>query len=156
MRIVFRAVLALTLVASLVFAAPVAAQIAMRWWVVTPVTTTYYDENSCHSTGRVGHQELGRSGITRLRARFQLRTQYDPGHLPYVPATTRWFYTLPFPDDGRSLYHTWSYGFRYKLDRTYWIQATLIGERPGLWRPDRKIKANLGEVICYTVIDAGS
>lgn len=156
MRIISRAVLALTLVASLVFAAPVAAKIAMQWWVVTPVTTTYHDEASCLSTGKVGHQELGLSGITRLRARFQLRTQYDPGHLPYVPATSSWYYSGAFPDDARNFRASWSYGFRYKQNKEYWIQATLIGERPGFWRPDRKIKANLGEVVCYTQVDLGS
>lgn len=151
---IHRAALAMILVVSLILASPVAAQDSMVWWVITPLTTTYHDETSCQSTGRVGHQEFGQSGVTRLRAKFELRTQYDPGYLPYVPASTGWLYADAFPDDAANYWTWWSYWFRYAQNKEYWIRGILIGERPSLWQADLKLHAHLGDAICYTQVQA--
>jgi hypothetical protein len=148
----------MVLLATALLVAPVAAHVAMRWWVANPVTTSYTtvgDTTACLSTGAVGHQELGVSGITRLRAKFELRLAYDPGTLPYVPASTGWLYSNSFADDARNYWNAWSFGFRYARDRDYWIRAVLLGERPSFWEPDLKLKLDLGGVVCYTEVDLG-
>lgn len=123
------------------------AHTPLRWGFFAQPTSVF-DAGACVSTARVWLQELGRSGVTRLKAKFERRAPYDTG-LPGLSYETRgWLYSLPFPDDGRSLYLAFQPWFRYPAGGEYHIRAVMVGERPSFWRPDHKLKASLGRIGC--------
>ena len=154
---VSRAVAALLLVATVVVAAPVVAHVTMRWGWTRPMTSEINDRNSCDTTGTIWHQELGMSGVTRLRAKFELRGRYDPGYIPGLTyAVTNWVYSIEFPDDGLSQWINWPFRLRHPVGPTFQVRAILIGERPSFWRPDRKIATNIGNAVCYVDITFGT
>lgn len=136
-----------------ILASPVVSHQTLRWGWGKPVANTF-EHPSCVGRAAVWHQEMGASGITRLRAKFELRGQYDTTGLPLLTyADTGWLYSAEFPDDDRSYWHMWWPTLRYMTGGIYSGWGILIGERPSFWEPDRKLTASLGEFAC--VADPG-
>jgi hypothetical protein len=151
-----RVALALVLVVgSTLFPADSHGHVTMQWGWATELVSRY-DSPSCLSSGGVWHQELGSSGITRLRANFERRGANDPGIPGLAYGSTGWMYTTPFPDDYRNFYATWFPKFRYPPGGVYHVRMILIGERPSFWQPDRKITTSLGEIACIVEVEAFS
>jgi hypothetical protein len=94
-------------------------------------------------------QELGSSGINRLRFRFDLHNFYDPSESTWTSQlSTGWLYGPQFPDDARSFYTTFHYSLGHWMGTIYKGRAIALGERPSFWQPDRKIGQNVGDILC--------
>lgn len=119
----------------------------MRWGWSAPLETSYEDP-ACLSGATIWHQELGLSGITRLRAKFERRGPYDPGLPGLTYGSTGWMYSTTFPNTALSMWIRYRFYFRYPPNNLYSVRAVLIGERPSFWQPDRRLTAHLGEIIC--------
>jgi hypothetical protein len=139
---------AAVIVASAVMPGMTVGHQTMRWGWAKPLENVF-EYPSCVGRATFWHQELGDSGINRLRAKVELRGQYDTTGLPLVTyGDTGWLYSKPFPDDARSLYVTWWTRLNYPYGHIYSAQAILIGERPSFWQLDRKMRVTLGEYAC--------
>lgn len=142
------------LLASAMVAGPAASHDTMRWGWAKPLVNTF-EYPSCVGRAAIWHQELGGSGITRLRAKFELRGQYDTTGIPWLTyADTGWLYSGVFPDNAQSYWTTWWPTLRYPYAHIYSGWGVLIGERPSFWQTDRKLSARLGEYAC--IADPGT
>jgi len=127
----------------------VSATTNMRWGFRSPVTVTQTGPDRCTATTAVWLQELGSSGVNRLRVKFELKGYYDPGYLPSY-GSTNWAKSNTFPDDSLS----YSMGFNLNPyfyisnGKTMSVWAKFIGQRPSFWKPDLKIHKKLGDVTC--------
>jgi len=111
----------------------------------------------CTPTARVWSQELRKSGVDRLRARFELKGPYAEGWLPSY-SKTEWMYTARFPDDINSYNFHWTLRpdvLTFGNGKQVAIWAKLIGERPSFWKPDLKFHFKVGVVGCDGVLDPG-
>jgi hypothetical protein len=139
---------AIALLAAGLLASPVVSHATMDAGWASPLVNAW-ENPSCIARGKIWHQELGDSGINRLRAKFELRGQYDTTGIPLLTyGDTGWMYSKPFPDDARSLYVTWTMALRYAYGHIFSGWAILIGERPSFWQRDRKLTFRLGEMAC--------
>ena len=91
------------------------------------------------ASSQVRVEEFGTSGVTRMRAQFQL-----------VPTTagftfwgwadkwqSDWLYTQYFPDDATNKYINWWVNYPYAEDGSVWrLQVDVVWERPGFWNQD--------------------
>jgi hypothetical protein len=139
--------MALVLAITIAFTSSVSAHETLRWWLPRLLTSEPVT-GACVSRVNVTLQELGSSGIKRLRAKLERRAPYDSGLIGLSYQSSGWIYSTYFPDDFRSYYVTFGRYFRYPAGGRYQARAVLVGERPGFWRPDRKVSANLGEIGC--------
>lgn len=139
--------LVLALVASSLNPAPAAAHTPLRWGINQPPTSENVGE-ACVSSTTIWLQELGRNGVTRLRAKFERRGYYDPGIPGTSYSTTGWVHSASFPDDERNFWSFFSATFRYFPGGRYNIRARFIGERPSFWRPDYRLNVIVGEIGC--------
>lgn len=105
---------------------------------------------ACVTTGQIWVQELGDSGINRLKAQFKRKSPQQLRYYEPIPShqTTKWAYSATFRRDSRSYYQYFNIGLRYPAGGRYALWTRVVGERPGLWRPDRAISYRLGEIGC--------
>lgn len=126
-------------------------------WGYGAALTTQTDGVACTSTARIWFQELGLSGVVRLKVRFELRAPYDPGIPGTSYASRGWFYSREFPDDARNHWAPFAAAFRYEPYKTFKIRVIMAAERASFWRADHKLKVDLTpEVGCLPVIEGGS
>lgn len=141
--------LALSLALLLATAVPVSAGCGcLRWGEFTPMTSTHDTAPGvaprCLTTVNVWLQELGVSGVTQLKARFQLRSPNDPGFpLIGVYQEQGWFESRVFPDDFNHYYRPFQVVFKTFIGGQYAIHAKFVGVRPGFWQRDRTIEVVL-------------
>lgn len=126
---------------------PANAHTGLRWGINRPPASQIVGE-ACVSTTTVWLQELGRNGVTRLRAKFERRAYYDPGIPGTSYSTTGWVHSASFPDDARNFWSYFSATFRFFPGGRYNIRARFIGERPSFWRPDYRLNVIVGEIGC--------
>jgi hypothetical protein len=135
---------------------PTAAEAAfatgkLQYGVVNPVMSHYHGARACTATSAIWLQELGSSGITRLRAEWELRSTYDPGYLPTY-AKSGWAKSAQFPDDPQSRWikplKLSAGSLTFGRGRTFALWAQMVGERPSFWKPDVTRRAELGDVGC--------
>lgn len=122
----------------------------MRWGYYDATTSTVLRSGTCSAAANIWAQELGKSGITRLRVQWQLRGPYDPGYLPTY-FKTGWYRGGGFPDDARSFYSGFrlNYGIvNFATNKQFSLWAKMVGERPSFWKPDVVIKRSVGDVAC--------
>jgi hypothetical protein len=120
----------------------------MRWGYSNRGQPTSKREGAaCVSSTKIWVQELGKSGITRLKAKFERRGPYDPGIPGTSYSTNGWYYSGAFPDDYLSYWATFYTRFRHFPGGVYKIRAVMVGERPSFWKPDVKIWADLAPTI---------
>lgn len=141
-----RRALAPILATALVLTSPVSAQQNMQWGFARDVTSTNV-EGACVSSALVWVQELGLSGITRLRAKFELRGYYDSTGILPTYLSSGWKYSKKFPDDSGNRWKHFGHSFRH-LGGLYRIYGVFIGERPSFWDPDLKMRGDIGAVGC--------
>ena len=139
--------LAIALVAHSLNPAVAVGHTALRWGINRPPTSENVGE-ACVSSTTVWLQELGRNGVTRLRAKFERRALYDTGIPGTSYSTTGWVRSGAFPDDERNFWSYFSVTFRYFPGGRYNIRARFIGERPSFWRPDYRLNVIVGEIGC--------
>lgn len=147
-------VLLLTVVVGVV-PSSTSGQSNFKWGVSTPVEVHNSARElwSCTPTTKVWSQEIGESGITRLRARFELRGPFDTGLLP-TWWESEWLRSAQFPND------TLNYSERFTLafdgvtvgnGKQLAVWTVLIGEKPSFWARDAKIKQSVDTFICEFV-----
>jgi len=130
----------------------------LRWFNTSPPMTTRNADGSCTTEGTIYVQEIGLSGVNRLRIQMKLRGAYDPGNLPFLPA----YEEIPdiassyFPNDVTSYYWGENYHFTYPSGGQYSIHAHMVGDAASFWDVDRSIDANLGVVGCDGGPDDGT
>jgi hypothetical protein len=112
--------------------------------------------NRCQAVVKVWIRENGKSGVTQLKAKFELRAKYDSGFYGTSYQTRGWFYSGSFPDNATNYYQYFGGRFFFPVGGTYYIRGVLVGIRPGFWRIDRQTSVNLGEVGCELSADDGS
>jgi hypothetical protein len=96
---------------------------------------SHTSKGACATFVKMWGQEMGLSGVTRLRARFERRSPYDPGWLPTY-GKTAWQYSAYFPNDYRSHYQWFWSTLVYPSGGRYSLRFVLIGERPSFWQRD--------------------
>lgn len=107
-------------------------------------------EGACLYGVRVYVQEYGESGVTRLRARFELRGPNDPRNaatMLFSYARTPWYSSWEFPDDHLNYYQR--FGTRIRRPGgglAVWVHA--VGERPSFWSRDIVRVGKLGVHQC--------
>lgn len=154
-----RAALAFMLVMAFSPAAPVSAASKLQYGVQVPPISGEFTSPSgaaqCRMSAAIWLQELGQSGVTRLKATFELRGVYDPGWL-FTYATSGPYYSLPFPNDATSYiaYFHPDRAFRTFVGPRYNIWVKGVGERPSFWQLDVKIHGDLGEAYCDGITGA--
>jgi hypothetical protein len=138
---------ALTAVALLFGQAGPATAATQLAWGYRLAPSSRVDARACVSSTRIWLSEYGKSGVTRLKAKFERRAPQDPG-IPGTSYGTRgWYYSGYFPNDAVSYWSDFSASFRYPVGGVYKIRAVLVGERPSLWQRDLKIKVDLSPTI---------
>ena len=136
------------LVASAFFPGTTAAHTTTRVGWARPLENRYVGP-SCVGEAGVWHQELGDSGVNRLRANFQVRGEYDTTGIPLLQySETGWMYSRPFPSDATSYWVTWWPKVHYLSAGRYSLWAVFIGERPSFWQTDRKLTGPMGLLLC--------
>jgi hypothetical protein len=145
----FTALLVAFVLLGTIAAQPVRAEDLLRagFAPLGKLTNFHTSKGACATFVRMWGQELGVSGVTRLRARFERRAPYDPGWLPTY-GKTAWQYSLYFPNDYRS-HHMWFWStLVYPAGGRYSLHFVLVGERPSFWQPDLKkrttVKGGIG------------
>jgi hypothetical protein len=154
-----RAVRLLLVVALLGTASPASAADGLDWGLGLDgvgATSTFQEATQstpygiCTVTAQVWLRELGLSGVTRLRGRFELRSVYDPGFLPTYQKTP-WNWTIElFADDSVSHWGYFNARLNIPVGGVYALWFVGIGERPSFWQPDLKLHGRIGEVGCPT------
>ena len=131
-------------------AGPAASHQTLRMGTAIHRTDEYdYELGRCVVRGATWVQELGASGINRLRFRFNLHNSYDPFESSYAAVfSTGWIYSATFPDDARSLYVTFHYSVGHWDATLYKAREVAIGERPSFWQPDRKLSRSARDALC--------
>lgn len=119
----------------------------------SPLYTTARGWQVCGAHAPLWMQEIGRSGITRMRARYELRGAYDPGLPGLAYQVTPWHFSGSFPDDHRSFWtvrgvYLYPASLRFYAGNQYSLRAKMVWERPSFWRPDIVRAATLGAVGC--------
>ena len=123
-----------------------------RWGTSVPLTNSpsVRVEHSCTPTATIWTQEVGKSGITRLRTQFAIRGPYDPGYLP-SHWKSNWAKSGIFPDDFQNYYQPFALSFdgiTVGPGKHVAVWAKMIGEKPSFWHRDAKIHKSLGTFIC--------
>jgi hypothetical protein len=144
---VIRRALCLALVVTLALQTPTNAHETLRWGFGR-MPTSRVVTGACVSSAQIWVQEVGMSGINRLRVKFERRGPYDPGFPGLTYASSGWMYSRAFPDDSLSYYVYFSWAFRYPAGGRYQMRSVMIGERPSFWQPDRKITGRVGDIGC--------
>lgn len=120
----------------------------LRVGISQPLKHTATQSGACVTTTTIWVQELGKSGVTKLAAKFERRGKYDTG-LPFLTyGESGWVYSHPFPDDARSFYGNFSYTPTHPGGE-YSFHVIGKGIRPGFWLPDRKLRVVIGTGGCY-------
>lgn len=104
----------------------------------------------CTADARVWVQEIGKSGVTRFRGRWELRGKYDSGLFP-IHGKTGWYVSRSFPNNAASKFVYFSVGngmLNFFSNKEYSLWAKLVGERPSFWQRDVVLRPNLGTIIC--------
>lgn len=138
-----------------------------RWGLAQSPSTSYlYVTNTghqvCGAHAPLWMQELGTSGITRMRARYELRGYYDAGLPGLAYQYTPWFYSASFPDDYRSFWtvrglHLHPRQLRFYAGGRYSLRTKMVWERPSFWHRDIVRAVTLGAVGCENRhVDLGS
>jgi hypothetical protein len=131
-------------------AGPAASHQTLRMGAAIQLTDVYSPETAnCVVAGATWVQELGASGVDRLRFRVNLFNSYDPVQTSWAaPLSTGWMYGPSFPDDARSFYTTFRYSLRHITTNLYKVRQVGIGERPSFWETDRKLTVSAGDALC--------
>lgn len=131
-------------------AGPAASHQTLRMGVAIQRTDRYdFELGRCVLSGATWVQELGDSGINRLRFRVNLHNTYDPFESSFAAVySTGWMYSATFPDDARSLYVTFRYSLGHWSTTLYKAREVAIGERPSFWQTDRKLSLSAGDALC--------
>ncbi len=142
--------LAIALILAGLIAGPAASHQTLRMGFAIQRTGEFdYELGRCVLRGATWVQELGASGVNRLRFRFNLHNSYDPFESSYAAVfSTGWIYSATFPDDARSLYVTFHYSLGHWDTTLYKAREVAIGERPSFWQTDRKLSRSVRDVIC--------
>lgn len=138
-------------------AGPRAAAGQTMTWGVNRAASAQPRGNGCTADARVWVQEIGTSGVTRFRGRWELRGKYDAGYFPTY-GKTGWYGSRPFPNNGVSYYVYFSIGngmLNFAADSEFSLWGKFVGERPSFWQRDVVLHPNLGTVICSTDIGVG-
>ena len=116
-----------------------AAQTDHRWWWVWFRVNQVDAVNlTCDYGARIGLQEIGTSGITRLRVQF--RKKFWRSSLPYSYGAWQW--SNYFPDDARSFYENRFYAWKQvQSTQVRYLEAKMVWEIPSFWNPDKVEKA---------------
>jgi len=121
------------------------------------LTNSTTSKGACATFVRMWGSEVGLSGVTRLRARFERRGLYDPGGWLPTYGKTMWYYSDSFPNDRRSHYQWFQTTLVYPSGGRYSLHFVLIGERPSFWQRDlRKSFAVKGGIGCEKDINFSS
>lgn len=135
---------------------PAPAHDQLRYWRTAPTSQSrppsqFGTYGGCTTSAQVTLQELGKSGVNRLRTQWQLRSPNDINGQLFTYLKTGWAYSGRFPDDGLS-YHQ-RFGIvpgvvNFASNREFALWAKMVGERPSFWQRDLVIRGNLGTVAC--------
>lgn len=104
---------------------------------------------ACTVSTTVWGWEHGRSGVTRIKAQFDLRGPNDPGYLFYY-YRKGWYYGSRFPDDSLSYYQYFTITngtFTFPIGNRYALWAKVVGERPSFWQADLVRKGRLSNGV---------
>lgn len=104
----------------------------------------------CTATGTVWAQEYMKSGVTRFKARWELRGYYDSGMFP-THGSVGWWRSASFPNDYLSCWVDFAlpYGYlNFAAGKQFSLWAKAVGERPSWWRPDLTRRVRVGEPAC--------
>lgn len=118
-----------------------------------PYSTPYntpLGRSACTASSRHWVQELGKSGVTRLRSQWVLRSPNDTGILPTY-GRTNWAYSPSFQNDAMSRYAYFrlpAYTLNFSAGSEYALWTKNVGERPSWWQRDLVVKTNLGALGC--------
>lgn len=106
--------------------------------------------HGCTASGAVWVQEHLKSGITKFKARWELRGYYDSGVLPTY-GSVGWWRTTSFANDYESYWVDFTLPFGYlnfSAGKQFSLWAKAVGERPSWWRPDLTRRVRVGEPAC--------
>lgn len=107
------------------------------------------NNRACVISTRIWAQELGKSGVTRLKAQFKLHAPYVQSYYPFPTYhTTNWLRTSRFPNDAQNYAQYFSVNIRQPPGGRYALWTRVVGERPSLFLQDRAISHRLGDVGC--------
>jgi hypothetical protein len=98
-------------------------------------------------------KEIGQSGITRLKAKFELRDPTTPWWFGLLGRwyTRGYYYSSYFPNDSSNYWEAFKSGppwFSTFVGPHFAVWLKGVGERPSFWQPDVVIHARLGDVGC--------
>jgi hypothetical protein len=135
---------------------PGTAATKMIWGITQRADVTLWAA-SCSAVGQVWAKEFGASGVTRFRARWELRSPYDTGWLPTY-AKTSYVYSAPFPNDARNFYQYFTLRegrVNYPANKEFALWVKIVGERPSFWQRDIVRKGSLGRIGCNLNVGGG-
>lgn len=130
---------------------PAPAHDQMQYWKTMPPSSDHLESGACSASAQIVLQELGRSGVNRLRAQWQLRGPNDIDGVFPTYAKTGWAYSTRFPNDDTSYYQRFGIVpgvINFASNTTFALWVKMVGERPSLWQRDLVLKGNLGAVGC--------